>query len=113
MANKPKGIAWGGARAGAGRKPIYKVTKGEAYQMLKAAKKREKEEGRSINEILLDIIYGNDKRNVLAAIKLFKDYTIPKHTEQEINITKTEKPTIFYPERKPDPAKLIPIKGGA
>ena len=110
MANKPKGIAWGGARAGSGRKAIYKITKGEAYQMLKAAKKREKEEGRSIDEILLDFIYGTDKRNALAAIKLFKDYTIPKTSQQEIQVTKTEKPTIFYPERKPDPAKLVQIK---
>jgi hypothetical protein len=80
--------------------------------MLRAAKSRAKREGRDIDEILLDIIYRGEPRESLAAIRLFKEFTIPKASQQEIQVTKTEKPTIFYPEKKPDPAKLVPILGG-
>ena len=85
--------------------------------MIRAAKKRAKEEGKTLDEILLDIAYAQvggieakvDVRERLAAIKLFKDFTMAKSTEQHLEVTDSRGPGIYLPEEKPDPAKVIPI----
>lgn len=48
----------------------------------------------------------------IASTKIFKDYTMSKHTEKDINVNHNRGPKIGLPEMKPDPAKLIPIQGG-
>lgn len=120
---------WGGKRGGSGRKPRYMLTEYQVGKMLRTAKKRAKDEGKSIDDILLDIIYNfhaveveNKKgqieimldvptRDRLAAVKVFKDFTMTKHTEKDINVRDYRAP-VRLPERRPDPAKLIPIDGG-
>ena len=136
MAGKPKNTAWGGARSGAGRKPKYMLTDNQVKHMLKKARKLAKETGRDIDDILLGIIYGVERgheviiikgrgnakkkikvivsatevKDALAAIRLFKDYTMSKTSEQNINVTKQSGPAIGLPPMREDPA--LKVVGG-
>ena len=123
----------GGARPGAGRKPAYVISNKEKKNLVKAAKKKAKETGKSIADVLIDLAYQtDDKRTALGAIRIYFDHTITKTTEKDINlndnknigptifktndrgewvVTKPGSSSIFLPEIKPDLAKLIPIKG--
>lgn len=107
----------GGRRPGAGRKKVT-LSQSQINKMIKAAKKRAKETGRTLDDILLDFAYGLvdekevDNKDRLAAIKLYKDFTISKHSEKDVNITDNRGPKIGLPARKPDPAKLVGIDGG-
>jgi hypothetical protein len=78
--------------------------------MLSAAKKRAKAEKKSIDEILLDIIYTADAapRDVLPAIKLWKEYTIAKLAEGG-ETDKKAGPAVYLPEQRP---QLEAIDGG-
>ena len=101
----------GGKRPGSGRKPKYMLTEYQIQQMHKKAKKRAREEGKTIDDILLDVIYYTGKselREKLAAIKLLKEYTLQKHTEKDVNVNINHGPVIGLPEMRPDPAKQIP-----
>jgi len=64
--------------------------------------------------LLLDMIYREDIKdhNRIAAIRLFKDYTMPRKSEKKVEISDNRGPAIFLPERRPDPAKLKLIPGG-
>ena len=105
---------WGGVRPGSGRKPAYMLTDNQIKAMLRTAKKKAKEEGKALDDILLDIAYDpKDPKVQLAAIKLFKEFTMSKHTEKDINVNHNQGPKIGLPEMKRDPAKLIQIKGGS
>ena len=84
--------------------------------MLKEARSRAKEEGKSLNSVLLDIAYasvqgtadGNVKvmiKDRLAAIKIYKEFTMGRHTEQRTTI-EDKRPTIGLPEMRPDPARV-------
>lgn len=129
MSGKPKGpTGWGGSRPGAGRKPAFATNDAQVMAMLRLAKKRAKTEGKTIDDVLLDIIYNKQAYEVekrggrveilmevtpkdrLAAIKVFKEYTIGKRTESEThnhNYNHPE-PIIELPEKRPDPGlKLV------
>lgn len=111
MSTGPKKVEnRGGWRPGAGRKPDT-LSKHQVDLMLRAAKKRAKEEGKTIDDILLDIIYGDETNNKdrLAGIKLFKDYTIPK-IKEEGDTNKALGPQIGLPAMKEDPAKVVQMK---
>ena len=123
MAGKPrKSIikdAWGGARKGTGPKSPIARSETAINEMLAKAKKRAKVEKKDLDDILLDFCYGTQGegwkmtiRDRLAAIDMWKKYTMTKTSEQNINITKTRGPAIGLPPMRDDPAKLIPIKGG-
>lgn len=103
----------GGARAGAGRKRKKKLglTDPQIDRMLLAAEKVEKETGVSIDEILVRIIYSSQSmiREKLAAIKIFKEYTIMRKSELDINVTQQVGPTIGLPELKPLPDNVVSI----
>jgi len=100
----------GGARPGAGRKP-QSVSQSQVKAMLRAARKRAKEAGRTIDDILLDVMYGLDEqtKDKLAAIKIFKDFTMAKQTESTVEHTRRTVGPVCLPERRPDPAKVVPI----
>ena len=107
-----KGDTRGGKRAGAGRKPSYMLPENLVKTMLRTAKKKAKESGKTLDDILLELAYQKkDPRTRLAAIKLFKDFTMTKHTEKDINVNHNEGPKIGLPEMKPDPA-LVLHEGG-
>lgn len=114
MANKPKGAGWGGSRKGSGRKQVHISTDSQIKAMHRAARKRAKEEGKTIDEVLVAIIYEPETttKDRLAAIKLFKEFTMPKRTESDVKVNKSEEPRLMYPEKKPDPAKVVAINGG-
>ena len=121
---------WGGVRPGSGRKPAYMLTDNQIKAMLRTARKKAKVEGKTLDDILLEIIYNtrafeielkSGKKKIelavptkerLAAIKLFKEFTMSKHSEKDINIIDARGPKVGLPEMKPDPAKLTSIEGG-
>ena len=83
----------------------------------KTLKKFQKETGKSIYDILGSIAYGTDGMLVrigerLAAIKLIMDSTIAKSSEKDVNITQRMEPSIYLPEKLPDPAKVVAMQGG-
>lgn len=107
----------GGARPGSGRKKET-LSQNQVNEMLSDAKKRAKEKGQSINDILLDIIYTDHKRSKtvtvkdrLAAIKLWKDFTMSKVSEQNVNVQTVQGPSIGLPPMREDPALKV-VKGG-
>lgn len=113
MSTGPKVENRGGARPGSGRKRSEISTKA-LRELLKACKKRAKKEGRTIDDVLLDIIYSRNYTLVkphvqIQAIKLIKELEISKHSESERRVTEDKGPGLFLPEAKPDPAKEIPI----
>ena len=91
----------GGKREGAGRKPET-LSGFQVHEMLMTAKKWAKDQGKTIDDILMYIVY--DKKTTdnarLAAIKLFKDYTIPKIKEGG-EADKTLAPAVFLPGKNP------------
>ena len=80
--------------------------------MIKTAKKKAKETGRTIDDILMEIIYEPDKSIInarLAAIKIYKEYTITKSSEKSITVNDNRGPVIL-PEMLPDPGKVVQLK---
>lgn len=102
----------GGARLGAGRKPgptstlsTYQVAK-----MFRLARKYAKLHKKTVDEVLLDFIYGAQEKTSdrLASIKLWKDCTMPRISEGG-EADKALGPAVFLPEQRP---KLGVIEGG-
>jgi len=126
---KPR--TWGGAREGSGRKPAYMLSDNQVKTMLRAAKNRAKTEGRTLDDVLLDLIYDRAAyeveksggwvetvvavapRDRIAAIKIFKEFTISKRVESESHNHNYEHPgpAIGLPPMDADPALQI-IQGG-
>jgi len=80
--------------------------------MLKRAKAYAKQHGMSVDEVLLDFIYDIKQRpgDRLKAIELFKRCTMPRQSEQNVNITEHKGPELYLPEQKADPAKVVNLK---
>ena len=108
----------GGKRPGAGRKPGYMLSDYQVKKMLRRMRKSKRETGVDEDEFLVSVISKGvtpeggevDIRERLSATKIFKDYTMSKHTEKDININHNQGPRIGLPNMRPDPAKLIPVK---
>src|SRR5687767_7104665 len=99
----------GGSRPGSGRKP--ETLSGQQVQkMLRAAKRRAKREGKTLDDIILDIAYDTEapRKDVLAAIKLFKDKTMATISEGGA-ADKALGPAFFLPEKHP---RLSVVSGG-
>jgi len=124
MAGRPKtkpSPGWGGARVGGGRKPINQLSDDQAKKLYREIKKRTKIEGRNWQAILLDFVFGKDAvtgipleltgKERLTALRLIADLAVAKHSEQTVNVNKTEGPSIGLPPARQDPAKLISIEG--
>jgi len=99
---------WGGSRSGAGRKPSYMLTENQVKAMLRKARKYAKKYDKTIDEVLLDFIYGVQEtgwkmtvKDRLAAIGLFKNYTMSKTSEQNVNVNRQVGPAIGLPPKKP------------
>jgi len=92
----------GGYRPGAGRKPEMTLSAMQIREMHKAAKKKAKEEGKTVDEVLLEHVYCDNRRESIAAIKIWKEYTTPKiHEGGETD--KTAGPAIYLPEQDKGP----------
>jgi hypothetical protein len=80
--------------------------------MLRTAKRWAKERKETLDDILMKIAYfETDSRVRVAAIKVFKEFTMSKQSEQNVKVT-DERPRILLPERRPDPALAIPERVG-
>jgi hypothetical protein len=116
MATGPKKVETrGGSRPGAGR-PRIEISDQEVKKLIKAARKKEKETGKGIFDILVSMAYGDDYRvtpkDQISAIRLYVDAVVSKAQQKDVKVTTTQEPAVFLPEQKPDPAKLVPITGG-
>ena len=113
MSSGPKAVEnRGGKRKGSGRKRAFTITEQQAKAMLRKAKKFAKLHGKTVDDVLLAIIHDQeeDPKTIISAIKVFKEFTMGKTSEQNVNINDNRGPTIWLPEMRPDPAKLIPEK---
>jgi hypothetical protein len=116
MSSGPKTVEnRGGKREGSGRK-AFSTTEKAQKKMLKCASKWAKKLGISMDDILMSLIYSRtpddqplnvDARVKVSAIKVFKEFTMGKLSEQNVNINDTRGPQIGLPEMRPDPAKTI------
>ena len=104
MATGPKNRN-GGPRPGAGRPRSIDVSDRERNNILKAAKLRAKTEGRKVEDLLMDCIYGFEGRDKIAALKLYYDIMLVKETKSEVTSKKVAEAPIILPASKPDPAK--------
>ena len=103
----------GGKRVGSGRKGLLAKWSGKPEDMIKIAHEIAVEKKKTIDEVIIDFIYDTEAKisERLAAAKLVKEYTIAKVHKSEVEVTKKQAPKIYLPEKKPDPAKVIPIGG--
>lgn len=78
--------------------------------MLQAAKKKAEETGKTIDDLLLALIYDEEtsKKDFLAAVKLWKDKTMAQITEGG-DADRQLGPALFLPEKHP---RLKAIDGG-
>jgi hypothetical protein len=111
----------GGKRSNqSGRPPKVTISRYQLDQMLAKAEKWAKEhKGKTVDDFLLMCIYGEQEpgwkltmRERIACAKIWKEYTMAKVQEKNINIDRPMGPTIYLPKSRPDPAKIITIEGG-
>ena len=116
MATGPKDVRnWGGKRDGSGRKRSS-LSDAQVKQLLKAAKQQEKKTGKSVANILMDIIHGKKSevkvKERIAAIKVFYDQTVTSVSESQVDVVKHQEPSIYLPQEMPDPANVVRIASG-
>lgn len=103
----------GGARPGAGRPKDEDrdLSKAQIKEMLRAAARIARQTGVTMDDILVRIAYSEKTKTAekLAAIKLFKEYTMVKTTDQNVNVSQQIGPKIGLPEIKPLPENVISI----
>ena len=110
---------WGGARSGAGR-PKKSTSARQLAKMERAARKWAKETGYDVDGFLLAVI-GNDKEKIgamdiplrdrITCAKIWKEYTMARVSEQNVNVARDEGPAIMLPPMMPDPALAV-VDGG-
>ena len=107
-----KSGGWGGKRPGSGPKPKYMMSSNQIKKMLVRMRKAKRETGVDEDEFLVSVISegkapdvrGQDGETIkgekvdikqrLAATKIFKDYTMSRHTEQDVNINHNQVSTV-------------------
>jgi hypothetical protein len=91
----------GGPRPGSGRKS-YNISEREKKKLLSEARKRQRQTGRSIADILLDFIYVAHKHPQLklTAIKLYYDIMTVREGHRTIEEHKYDNRVVILPEIK-------------
>ena len=93
----------GGAREGAGRKPLLDLAGEKREQIIKDVQAEAEKQGTTFGATLGKLIFENeDKRLKLAAMQLYVRDVLPKVSEREVTVTDTTKPQVFTPEKYPD-----------
>lgn len=105
----------GGARPNTGRKP-----EAASYQQVKKMQEKavewEKKYGYSVEDVLLGVIYGEEKfgeitvASKLSAIKLWAEKTWIQVNEGSEADKLLGQPAVYLPSERPDPAAVIPFK---
>lgn len=91
----------GGKREGAGRKRET-LSQSQVREMLAKAKEYAKKYGKTIDDILLEVIYSDNQKDALAAVKLWKEYTIAKLQEGG-EIDTQIGPEVYLPDQDKGP----------
>lgn len=105
---RKKNPNWGGARPNSGPKK-QTLSGAQVAEMLKKARDYAKKYEKTIDEVILDIIYTTKSdKDKLAAIKLFKDFSMAKISE-EGPTNQDLGPQIFLPEKR---AEIVALPGG-
>ena len=107
MATGPKG-KWGGARAGAGKKPA--ISEREFKSLLKAVKAEAKAQGTTWTEWFAKQMFGRDKNHGARFAKMLMDQLKVRVTGSNANVTRSTAAAVYLPEEKPDPAKIALVK---
>lgn len=99
----------GGKREGSGRKRLS-ISDQEVTLLIRSAKRKQKETGESVADQLIKAIYNEKGRIRVSAIKVFYDQVVSAVSESDVSVSKTDRPAIYLPEKKADPANVVPIK---
>ena len=100
----------GGARPGAGRPPNNENSAAMRQELIEALKKKAKETGRTLADELVDLVYSDDKRSKMPALRLI--YNTLVISEQPSESGPRFLPADYgLPPLKPDPAKVVQITG--
>jgi hypothetical protein len=108
----------GGARKGSGPKPKPKERNySDEFKdaVVKYAKELAIEYKEPIEKAFLRMMYDDDVQDTVKSsiFKVYAEVLLVKETKKDVNIKGELKPMVIgLPEKQPDPAKLIPIKGG-
>ncbi len=102
----------GGRRANQTGRPRIEISDREVKKLLKAARKKEQESGKSVYDILMEMIYSGNERERAPGLRLYLDAVISKSKQQDVKVTDNRAPSVFLPEQRPDPAKMVAIAGG-
>ena len=105
-------------RGGAGR-PQNRLSDNQVRVMLTTAKKYAKKYGKTVDDVLMSFIYAREDdipmkmtaRERIGAIKVFKEFSQPKQSEQTITVSHQEEPAISLPPLEDDPG-LVVVAGG-
>jgi hypothetical protein len=105
--NKPKR---GGARPGAGRKPLDLGEK-QLNELIKAFKKEGKAHNSSAGQELAKLAFtSNNERIRLKALDVYYRAVAIRKSHSTIDVNKPQGPKIFLPEvRKPEPDEIVEI----
>lgn len=94
----------GGAREGAGRKPVFDLGQAERENIIKEVRAAAEEKGTSFGQELGALMFGGkkaEKRTRLAAMQLYVRDVLPKVSEREVNEPKWTGPAVYLPEQRP------------
>ena len=100
----------GGEREGAGRKPRFANSDQFLTQLVDALDKKATATGESAADRLVAIAYSEDKREAGPVLRFIFDKMITAASERMSEVTQPRGPTIYLPQKRPDPAKVVPIK---
>lgn len=94
----------GGAREGAGRKPLLDLSSEQRKTIIADVESVAAENGTTFGRELGKMMFGMDKddRTKLAAMKLFSGDVLAKVSEREVTITEHVKPQVYLPEKYQD-----------
>lgn len=120
MAGKAKTSTWGGVRVGAGR-PRQSISVRQLNAMLRKGRKWAKETGYDVDDFLLAVIGADNEmlqinrvtlKERITCAKIWKDFTMSKVTEQNVNINQHKSPIIGLPPIEGEDPALKVVDGG-
>ena len=106
---RPNTTPRGGARAGAGRKPVYGVSDAELKKLFRALKAEAKARGESWQDNFAQHLYSDDWREAAAFHRMLTDQIKVRRSESHVT-TKNQESPVTLPEIRPDPGKVVPLK---
>lgn|SRR3990167_3927008 len=93
----------GGAREGAGRKPLLDLAGEKRETIIKDVQAVAEEKGTTFGRELGSLIFQKrDKRLKLAGMQLYVRDVLPKVSEREVTVNEPTKPQVYTPEKYPD-----------